>query len=76
MTVYKPIKMLTQEMAKLAVAMAKGEKVYAEQKVNNGEIEVPSVLLTPIAINEHNLDSTVISDGFHSLKEVYQVTSK
>jgi len=76
MTVYKPIKMLTQEMAKLAVAMAKGEKVSAEQKVNNGKIEVPSVLLTPIAVNEQNLDSTVIFDGFHSLNDVYQVTTK
>lgn len=76
MTVYKPIKMLTQEIAKLAVAMAKGEKVSAEQKVNNGKIEVPSVLLTPVAVNEHNLDSTVISDGFHSPKDVYKATSK
>jgi len=56
--------------------MAKGEKVSAEQKVNNGKIEVPSVLLTPIAVNEQNLDSTVIFDGFHSLNDVYQVTTK
>lgn len=76
MTVYKPIQMLTQEVAKLAIAMANGEKVSAEQKVNNGKIEVPSVLLTPIAVNEHNLDSTVISDGFHSPQDVYQATSK
>nr|WP_186668467.1 D-xylose ABC transporter substrate-binding protein [Sporosarcina sp. BP05] len=76
MTVYKPIKMLTQEMAKLAVAMAKGEKVSAEQKVNNGKIEVPSVLLTPIAVNEYNLESTVIFDGFHSFKDVYEAISE
>ncbi len=68
--------MLTQEMAKLAVAMAKGEKVSAEQKVNNGKIEVPSVLLTPIAVNEYNLDSTVIFDGFHSFKDVYEAISE
>ncbi|HJF33918.1 MAG TPA: D-xylose ABC transporter substrate-binding protein [Sporosarcina psychrophila] len=74
MTVYKPIKMLTQQIAELAVAMAKGEKIPAEQKVNNGKIEVPSVLLTPIAVNKHNLDSTVIFDGFHSPDDVYKTT--
>jgi D-xylose transport system substrate-binding protein len=76
MTVYKPIQMLTEEVARLAVAMAKGEKVLADQKVNNGKIEVPSVLLTPIAVNEYNLDSTVISDGFHSPEDVYKVILK
>lgn len=72
MTVYKPIQMLTEEVARLAVAMAKGEKVSSNQKVNNGKIEVPSVLLTPIAVNKYNLDSTVISDGFHSSEDVYK----
>ena len=76
MTVYKPIQMLSQEMAELAVAMAKGEDVSAEQKVNNGKIEVPSVLLTPIAVDKHNVDSTVIFDGFHSFKDVYQAIPK
>ncbi|WP_313893453.1 D-xylose ABC transporter substrate-binding protein [Psychrobacillus sp.] len=71
MTVYKPIQTLSQEIAKLAVAMAKGEEIIADRKVNNGKIEVPSVLLTPIAVNEHNLDSTVISDGFHTVGDVY-----
>ncbi|WP_391117681.1 D-xylose ABC transporter substrate-binding protein [Psychrobacillus sp. L3] len=76
MTVYKPIQMLTKEAAELAVAMAKGKKVTAEQKVNNGKIEVPSVLLTPIAVNEQNLDGTVISDGFHSFEDVYKAILK
>lgn len=76
MTVYKPIRMLTQEVAKLAVAMAKGEEVHAFQKVNNGKIEVPSVLLSPIAVNVHNIESTVIADGFHSSEDIYKDISK
>ncbi|MEK5036974.1 D-xylose ABC transporter substrate-binding protein [Sporosarcina sp. FSL K6-3457] len=76
MTVYKPIRTLSQEIAKLAVAMARGEEVFTERKVNNGKIEVPSVLLTPIAVNKHNVDSTVIADGFHSSQDVYQVVTK
>lgn len=71
MTVYKPIRMLTQKVAEIAVAMAKGENVTANQQVNNGKKEVPSVLLPPIAVNIDNLESTVIEDGFHTTEDVY-----
>ena len=72
MTVYKPIRMLTEEVARLAVSLAKGEEISAKEKVNNGKIEVPSVLLAPIPVNESNINTTVISDGFHSKEDVYQ----
>ena len=71
MTVYKPIRMLSQKVAEIAVAMAKGETVAANQQVNNGKKEVPSVLLPPIAVNIDNLESTVIEDGFHTTEDVY-----
>ncbi|RDI39163.1 D-xylose ABC transporter substrate-binding protein [Falsibacillus pallidus] len=72
MTVYKPIKSLTIEAASLAVRMAKGEKIDTDKKVNNGKIEVPSVLLSPIAVDKSNIDSTVIADGYHSREDVYK----
>jgi len=71
MTVYKPIRLLAEEAAELAVKLAKGEKTGAAQFVNNGKIEVPSVLLQPIAVDQSNLDSTIIADGFHSREDVY-----
>ncbi len=76
MTVYKPIQTLTDTAAKLAVNLAKGEKINTYQKVNNGKIEVPSVLLTPIAVDETNIDKTIIADGFHSKEDVYQEFKK
>ncbi len=72
MTVYKPIGILTRKAAELAVKMAKGESVEANQKINNGKIEVPAVLLPPIAVDKDNMDRTIIEDGFHSRKEVYK----
>lgn len=71
MTVYKPIQMLTQEAAKLAVQLARDEEVNVLQRVNNGKIEVPSVLLPPIAVNQTNINETIIEDGFHSYEDVY-----
>jgi len=71
MTVYKPIRQLAEVAAELAVAMAKGETPRADRLVNNGMIDVPSVLLTPIAVDAANIDETIIADGFHSREEVY-----
>lgn len=72
MTVYKPIPTLAEEAARLAVAMAKGEFIDTDRKVNNGKVEVPSVLLPPIAVNKSNMDETVIADGFHLMEDVYR----
>lgn len=72
MTVYKPIHALTLKAAELAVMMAKGETPPTDRKVNNGKIEVPSVLLPPIAVDRLNLDATIIADGFHAKDDVYR----
>lgn len=72
MTVYKPVALLANRAAEAAVAIAKGEKVESTSKVNNGKIDVPSILLEPISVDKQNLDATVIKDGFHSKEEVYK----
>lgn len=72
MTVYKPIGALTQKAAELAVMLAQGKDPGADRMVNNGKIEVPSVLLSPIAVDKLNLDETIIADGFHSRQDVYR----
>lgn len=72
MTVYKPIKALAEKAAELAMKMAKGEDPGADKKVNNGKIDVPSVLLDPVAVDKSNMDATVIADGFHKKEDVYK----
>ncbi|MNR18705.1 D-xylose-binding periplasmic protein precursor [compost metagenome] len=72
MTVYKPIRKLAETAAELAVKMAKGENVHADKQVNNKKIDVPSILLEPIAVDKSNMDTTIIADGFHLREEVYK----
>lgn len=73
MTVYKPIRLIATEAAHAAVALAKGETIQkANQTVNNGKIDVPSIILTPIQVDKDNLDDVVIKDGFHSREDVYK----
>lgn len=72
MTVYKPIKKLAEASAELAIQLAKGESVETNSTVNNDKIDVPSILLDPVAVNKDNIDDTIIADGFHSKEDVYR----
>lgn len=72
MTVYKPVSKLAVRAAEAAVALAKKEKVETNGKVNNGKIDVPSILLEPISVDKKNLDDTVIKDGFQKREDVYK----
>lgn len=71
MTVYKPITLLATQAADMAVKVARGEYIAADKKVENGKIDVPSVLLEPIAVTKDNVRETVIKDGYLTEKEVY-----
>lgn len=71
-TIYKPIKTLAYEAAKAAIKMAEGETVKTNRKMNNGKLEIPSLLLTPIAVDKNNIDDTIIADGFHQHDQVYE----
>ena len=72
MTVYKPLKNLAHTAAELAVKLAKKEAVPTTATVNNGRMDVPSVLLDIVAVTRENLDATVIADGFHKKEAVYK----
>jgi D-xylose transport system substrate-binding protein len=68
MTVYKAIKQEATYAAKIAVNLAKGDRASANSlatsTVNNGAMDVPSVLLTPVVVTKDNIFSTVVADGF------------
>lgn len=76
MTVYKPITILANAAADVAVKLGKGETPKSDGVVNNGKIDVPSVLLAPVAVDAGNIATTVIKDGFNKLEEVYKNVSK
>lgn len=71
MTVYKPISKLAPAAVEAAIALAKGEKLNITRSVNNGVIDVPSLLIEPIPIDKNNVD-VVINDGFQKREDVYK----
>ena len=72
MTIYKPIKPLADSAVDSAIKLARGEPLNAPDKVNNGRVDVPSILQEPQAVDKDNLMTTVIKDGYHKLEDVYK----
>lgn len=70
-TVYKPIRQLAEVAGEQAVKAARGEALDAgADKLANGDYEVPTLFLDPIAVTRDNIMSTVVADGFHSEEDV------
>lgn len=58
MTVYKPIQVIAEDAAAIAMKAGKNEKIDTTATVNNGKIDVPSILLDPVAVTRSNIDET------------------
>jgi len=76
MTIYKPIQPLAFSAVDSAMKLAKGEKVDAKDKINNGKIDVPALLFEPMVLDKNNVMQTVIKDGYHKLEDVYKNVPK
>ena len=74
MTVYKAIKPEAEAAAQLAYDLLTKTQVPADmtngKTTNNGKIDVPSVLLTPVAVTKDNIKSTVVADGFWTVAQI------
>jgi D-xylose transport system substrate-binding protein len=73
MTVYKAIKPEAEAAAQLAVALVRGEDPpsgLVNGEVDNGTEQVPSVLLTPVAVTKDNIADTVVKDGFWTADQI------
>ena len=75
MTVYKPVTSEAVKTAEEAVRLAKGERPNADGTVNNGKNKVPTIMLKPVLVTRDNIKTTVVQDGFQSLKSINQALS-
>ena len=75
MTVYKPIVNEASRAAEEAVRLAKGEKAHADGTISNGKTSVPTIMLKPVVVTRDNIKTTVVKDGFQSLKSINQALS-
>ncbi|MGB9781070.1 sugar ABC transporter substrate-binding protein [Caldanaerobacter sp.] len=74
MTVYKPIDKLAEATARMAIKLARGEKLDLKNTIYDGKYYVPYYVIEPIPVDRSNIDDTVIKDGFHTRDQVYRNT--
>jgi D-xylose transport system substrate-binding protein len=73
MTVYKAVKPEAEGAVELALALARGEDPpsgLVNEEVDNGQGQIPSVILTPIAVTRDNIQETVVKDGYWKASEI------
>ena len=72
MTVYKDTRALGAAAVDAALKMAAGQDVGVNNKVNNNKIDVPSLLLTPVAIDKSNIDKELVDGGYLKREDIYK----
>jgi D-xylose transport system substrate-binding protein len=74
MTVYQPIRQIAETSAELAVNLVSGKTseaaALAKSKVDNGQEQVPSVLLDTIVVTKDNIKDTVVAEGFLKAQQI------
>ncbi|MCY0914231.1 D-xylose ABC transporter substrate-binding protein [Massilia antarctica] len=69
MTVYKPLKLLAGEAAKLAVQLVRNEKPAFNGEYDNGFKKVKTILLKPTALTKENIN-LLVTDGFYTQAQI------
>ncbi|QGV82168.1 sugar ABC transporter substrate-binding protein [Streptomyces ficellus] len=73
MTVYKPFRLEANAAAEMAVALVRGGTPYG---IATGTVDspttpdIPSVLLTPIAVTADTIEETVVKDGVYTVDQI------
>jgi D-xylose transport system substrate-binding protein len=72
MTVYKSVKQEAQAASQLTMAVLNGQtsNSLVNRQVNNGTTNVPSVILTPVAVTVRNIRDTVVRDGYWTVSQI------
>lgn len=73
MTVFADIREEAKTAIDAAIKLAKGEKSPINSTINNGKIDLPSILLTPILVDKNNINQVIINSGYLKQNEVYNI---
>jgi D-xylose transport system substrate-binding protein len=69
MTVYKPLKLIASEAAKLSIQLVRNEKPAFNAEYQNGFKSVNTLLLKPTLLTKANID-LVVNDGFYTKAQI------
>ncbi len=75
--IWKKIKPLAYKAAEIAISLAKKpdkaatDVVEGFKMINNGFMDVPTIITPVVLVTKENIDSTVIAGGFFTKEQVY-----
>jgi D-xylose transport system substrate-binding protein len=75
--IWKKIDPLAESAAEIAVTLAanpdKDPKALlkADRTINNGAVDVPTIITPVVLVDRKNLDATIIAEGFYTRQQVY-----
>ena len=75
--IWKKVKPLAETAAEIAVKLAQNpdkkpaDLVKIDKTVNNGAVDVPTVVTEIVPVTKDNLDATIIAGGLYSKEQVY-----
>ncbi|MEQ8155954.1 MAG: substrate-binding domain-containing protein [Clostridiaceae bacterium] len=72
MTVFKDTRELASRAIDVAIKLVNGESITADTKVNNGKMDVPSILISSVIIDSYNIRSVLINSGYLKAEDVYR----
>jgi len=75
--IWKKIAPLAETAAETAVTLARNPDkepkalIKVDRMINNGAVEVPTIVTPVVLVDKTNLDSTIIAEGFYTRQQVY-----
>jgi D-xylose transport system substrate-binding protein len=75
--IWKKITPLAESAAEAAVTLAQNRDkdpktlIKADRVINNGAVDVPTIVTPVVLVDKTNLDSTIIAEGFYTRQQVY-----
>lgn len=69
--IWKKIKPLAETAAEMAVKIALNEEIKADKVINNGMVDVPTVVTPVVLVTKDNIDTTIIAGDFYTREQVY-----
>ncbi|THD47868.1 MAG: sugar ABC transporter substrate-binding protein [Bradyrhizobium sp.] len=75
--IWKKIAPLAETAVEVAVTLAQNPDkdpsalLKADRVINNGAVDVPTIVTPVVLVDRQNLDSTIIAEGFYTHQQVY-----
>lgn len=72
LTIFKDVRNLAKVAAEVAVKIARGETVDANDQIETSTYTIPAILLEPKIVDKNNMVDMIIKSGYHRFEDVYR----